>query len=71
MGRAYPGDDAARNGADRHRTPTKPRRPSAPTVLWSSEYHHANTVAVDAAGNVYFTERLSEGTSRVLKLPVQ
>jgi hypothetical protein len=40
-------------------------------VLWSAEYHHANTVAVDAAGNVYFTERLSEGTSRVLKLPVQ
>jgi hypothetical protein len=44
---------------------------SAPTVLWNAQYHHANSVAVDTAGNVYFTERLSEGTSRVLKLPAQ
>jgi hypothetical protein len=37
----------------------------------TAHYRHVNTVAVDDTGNVYFTERLSEGTSRVLKLPVQ
>lgn len=45
---------------------------SKPTVLWSDpHYPRASGVAVDAVGNVYFYEILSEGTGRLLKLPVQ
>ena len=44
-----------------------------PTVLWSEGNHSAGPgeVAVDAAGNVYFAEGLSDTRSRVLKLPVR
>lgn len=44
---------------------------SVPTTLWHAHTSFSDCVKVDTAGNVYFTERLSEGTSRVLKLSLQ
>jgi serine/threonine-protein kinase len=48
-----------------------PAGSSTPKVLWSSDHSRAASLTVDAIGNLYFDEALSEGTGRVLKLPVQ